>query len=543
MNRYQEYARSVVSGETVAGKYIKQACHRFLDMFDRQDIIFDGKRADRAVNFISKLKHFSGKSSGKHFILEPWQEWIVYNIFGFYWKETGLRVINKAFISVARKNGKTAFASALCLYALICDDEDGAQVLNIANSREQGKLLFDCEVNFAKSIDPKGKYLKYLRDRIKFEKTKSYSRCLSSDSSGLDGLSASFFVCDETHEYKDSKLWDVLISSQGFRSNPLAIQITTSGFNMFGFCYQYRQMCVEILGGLKVDDTQFAAIYELDDDDDWKDEANWVKCNPNLDITVNRKYLREQVVQATNNVSLETGIITKNFNRWVSSSDTWISSQLVVDSSRDIRIEDFSGMYGYMGVDLASVSDLTAAALMIPVDDKYYFKTWYYLPDSCLYDNPNAELYKEWKRMGYLTITPGNVTDYDYILSDMLRIQQKGIYINSIAYDSYNATQWAINATEQGLPLMPFSQALWNFNKPTKEFERLMKMGKIVLDNNPVTRWCFSNVALKLDHNDNCKPVKGGSEMQKIDGVIAITEALGRYLEEPRYTNEIVIFT
>lgn len=540
-DKFKSYPLKVLSGEITAGKYIKQACEKYLQLFDRNDLYFDASKANRAVNFISKLKHFSGKSSGKYFILEEWQKWIVYNIFGFYYKETNLRLINKAFISVARKNGKTAFASALCLYALICDDEDGAQVLNIANSREQGKLLFDTEVNFAKSIDPKGKHLKYFRDRIKFDKTKSYSRCLSSDSSGLDGLSASFFVCDETHEYKDSKLWDVLISSQGFRSNPLAIQITTSGFNLFGFCYQYRQMCIEILSGLKTDDTQFSAIYELDPEDDWKDENNWIKCNPNLDITVNRKYLKEQVIQATNNVSLETGIITKNFNKWVSSSDIWIKNQLLVDSSKDIRLEDFKEYYGYIGVDLASVSDLTAISLMIPDEDKFYFKNWYYLPDSCLYDNPNSELYKQWKREGYITITAGNCTDYDYITNDLLRIQDKGIYIKSIAYDAYNATQFAINTTEKGLSMLPFSQALWNFNKPTKEFERLIKSGKVIIDNNPITRYCFSNVALKFDHNDNCKPVKGGNEMNKIDGVIAMLEALGRYLEEPRYNNEILV--
>ena len=102
----------------------------------------------------------------------------------------------------------------------------------------------------------------------------------------------------------------------------------------------------------------------------------------------------------------------------------------------------------------------------------------------------------------------------------------KIVPIQKIAYDSYNATQFAINATEQNLPLEPFSQALWNFNRCTKDFERLIKCGKVVIDNNEITRYCFANVSLKYDHNDNCKPVKLEA-MQKIDGVIAILEALG----------------
>ena len=156
---------------------------------------------------------------------------------------------------------------------------------------------------------------------------------------------------------------------------------------------------------------------------------------------------------------------------------------------------------------------------------------------SSLQDNANAELYKEWKRNGYLTITDGNVTDYDYILKDIQQIN-KSLYIYKIAYDAYNATQWAINATTEGLPLEPFSQALWHFNKPTKEFERLIKSNKIIIDNNPITRWCFSNVSLKYDHNENCKPIKA-IDMQKIDGVIAMLEALGTYLETPQYDNII----
>ena len=200
-------------------------------------------------------------------------------------------------------------------------------------------------------------------------------------------------------------------------------------------------------------------------------------------------------------------------------------------------MEDFKGLNAYIGVDLAAVSDLTAISYLIPKEDKLYFITKYYLPQSALSNNSNAEIYKEWWRNGYLNITDGNVTDYDYILRDILKANRM-IYINKIGYDSYNATQWAIDATTEGLPLEPFSQALWNFNKPTKELERLIKSGKVVIDNNPITRWCFSNVTLKSDHNDNVKPIKL-QDMQKIDGVIAIIEALGTYLDTPQYNNTI----
>lgn len=535
--KYKEYPLKVLNGEIVANKYIKKACERYLQMFDKYD--FNPSKVDKVINFISKLKHFTGKSSGKNFILQPWQIWCVSSIFGFY--KDGKRVVRNVYIEIARKNGKSAFISAIALYCLIADGEDGAEIDVVANSRQQAHILYDMCRNFAETIDKKGKYIQGYRDKIKFNHTKSHIQVLSSDSTTLDGYNASMFAQDEVHAAKDSKLYDVMKSSQGMRENPLAILITSAGFDLFGFCYTLRTGYIDVICGLKEDDSLFSAIYCLDEDDDWKDENNWIKSNPNIDITVSRDYLKEQVNSAINNKTLEVGVKTKNFNVWCASSDIWIANQMLVDCSQKLNLSDFKECFGYMGVDLSSVSDLTTFSLMINIEDKFYFYNKYYLPESCLYDNPNAELYKQWKREGYLTITAGNVVDYDYILNDILRVQDKNIYISKVAYDAYNATQFAINATEQGLPLIPYSQALWNFNKPTKEFERLIKSGKVILDNNPITRWCFSNVALKFDHNDNCKPIKGGTEMGKIDGVIGIIEALGIYLDEPKYNNEILM--
>lgn len=535
--KYKEYAESVVNGDVVACKYIQLACKRFLEWFDRYD--FRVEKVDRVVNFISKLKHSTGVHNGKNFNLLPYQTFIIANIFGFYHKGTDERVVKYAYLELARKSGKTALAAAICLYMLVADGENGSEVELVANSAKQAKICFQMCSNYLQSIDRKGKYFKRYRDSIKFDSTKSLLQVLSSDADGNDGYNSYCFCLDEAHAMKDSALWDVMTSSQGMRNNPLGIIITTAGFNKFGFCYQYRQTCLDILHGLKDNDSQFIGIFTIDEEDDWKNKECWIKANPSLGITVKETYLEQQVINATNNTSLEVGVRTKNFNQWVSSQDIWLNNDLLLSSSKKLRIEDFKEQVAYVGVDLASVSDMTAVSYMIPRDGKFYFFTDYYLPASCLSDNSNSELYKEWKRKGLLNITDGNVTDYDYVLSDILK-RNKQIFINKIAYDSYNATQWAINATSQGLPLEPYSQALWNFNKPTKTFEILIKQGKVILDNNEITRWCFSNVYLKSDHNENVKPVKQQSQ-QKIDGVISILESLGIYLEEEHYDNVIEV--
>lgn len=534
-NKYKKYAEDVVNEKIIACKYVKQACQRYLSFFEKYD--FNEKKVQKVINFISRLKHFTGKHNGKPFVLLPYQEFIIYNIFGFYHKGTNKRVTNYVYIELARKQGKTALAAAIALYMLVADGENGSECEIVANSAKQAKICFDMCSNFLQSIDKKGKYFKRYRDKIKFDYTKSFLQILSSDASGNDGYNSNCFILDEAHEQADSRLWDVMCSSQGMRENPLAMIITTAGFNLFGFCYDYRKTCVEILSNVKEDDSQFVAIYTLDYEDDWQCEDTWIKSNPSLDVTVNKDYLKQQVIKAKNNSSLEVGTRTKNFNQWLSSSNIWINNNVLLDSTKRINVEDYSGQQCYIGVDLASVSDLTALSVLIPNSDKYIFKTWYYLPQSTLTNNSNSELYKLWKNQGYLTITDGNVTDYDYITNDILKLNRY-LYINKIAYDQYNATQWAITATAEGLPLEPFSQALWHFNKPTKELERLIKSGKVIIDDNPITRWCFSNVVLKHDHNDNCKPTKN-QDQTKIDGVIAILEALGGYLETPQYSNII----
>jgi phage terminase large subunit-like protein len=540
--KYQEYAKNVVNGEIVACKYIQLACERYLDWFKRDDIEFRSDKADKVVKFCEKLKHFTGRFNNQHFILQPFQKWMVYNIFGFYYKGTEERVIKNVWIELARKNGKSFFAAAIALYALIADGENNSEVEFIANSRKQAQICFDMCANMVQKLDPKKKFFKTYRDKIKFDFTKSFLQVLSSDSGANDGWNSYLFVADEVHAYSDSKMFDVMKSSQGMRDNPLAISITTAGFNLFSFAYRQRSTNVEVLLGNLEDDSQFSAIYTLDDEDDYRDENVWIKANPNLGVTVKPQYLKEQVQQAKNNPSLEISTRTKNFNQWLATSDIWINNELLCEISKKINIEDYKDqeIWAYMGVDLSAVSDLTCVSLLLPFEDKFIFKNYYYLPQTCLSDNSNADLYRQWQNKGLITITTGNVVDYDYIIQDILKINEK-IPLTLISYDKWNSTSFAISLTELGMPIQPYPQSIANFSIPTKTLERLIKKGDVIIDDNEITRYCFSNVVLKHDWNDNVKPVKEENQ-QKIDGVIAMIQAMGGYLSQNHYNNEIFGF-
>jgi len=541
LSKYKVYAEDVLSGKKVACEYVRLACQRYLDYFQRDDVYFDCKAADKVVNFISKLRHFTGSHNGNPFILEDWQKFIVYSIYGFYRKSDNHRMVRNAYIEVARKNGKTALVAALCLYHLIADGESNAQVILSATSAKQAKICFDMCSNFIKPLDTKSKYFKRYRDTIKFDATLSSLHIVAADASRLDGYNASMFVCDELHEFKDGSVFNVLQSSQGMREQPLGICITTAGFNLSSFCYEMRSTMVELLHGKKEDDSQFAVIYTLDKEDDYEDEKNWCKSSPNLGVTVKSDYLRQQSQQAKNNPTLLTSYLTKLQNIWLSSSEQWINADYVMKAQGKFELSDFKDCYCYMGVDLGSTSDLTAVSVMIPSDGRFYFRNYYFLPSEQLQVNPNRELYRQWHQQGHLHVTQGNVCDYDYILNKVMEINTH-IPIYQIGYDQWNASQSAIDMTEAGLNLVPYSMSIGSLNRPTKELARLILSGKVTMYDNPIDRFCFQNVVIKRDFNSNERPTKE-SYNNKIDGVMAMIMALGVYLTENHYDNSITAFT
>ena len=530
-----KYAEDVVSGRIVACQWVKLACQRFLDDINSQDFYFDDRKYKTLTTFIGVLKHYSSGAAGTQFVLEPWEDFIICNIFCLYRVDTHRRKYKTAHISVSRKNGKTTLAAVLGLFAMIADGEPAASVIMAANSREQGHIDFDAASAFARQLDPKKKSLKVLRNEIKFEKNNANLKVISADASTGDGLNPSMVILDELHEAPDSKLYDVLRSGQGFRQQPLMLSITTAGFRLGGFCNQLEDYCKEILAGQKVDDTMFALLYTMDEGDDWTDSSMYIKSNPNLGITVNEEWLLGQVNQARNSPSLEVGVKTKNLNMWCSSSVTWIPEHYIRNSMMKIDLTDFKNKNNYLvylGFDLAAVSDLTALSIMFvdPETEEYFFKTWYYLPKSALDGKFNSELYKMWSSKGYLVLTDSETTDYNYIQNQIMYLYEN-FDVQGIFFDSWNAQMLVNNLVNEGLPMTPYSQSIGNFNKPTKEIERLVLSDKVKIDQNPITRFCFDSVELKVDLNGNAKPT-GPHTAAKIDGVISMLNALGGYLDQ-----------
>lgn len=533
------YPWDVLDGKILACENIKLACKRFMDFLDMKDRYFDVGDVERTIRFFQRFRHFTGQYNNKPFILQDWQKFMICGIYGFKWKKDGTRVTRTFILSVSRKGGKSSIISIMAIKALL--EENNAQVIVAANSASQASILFKMASSYLKTLGGKvDKLFRRFRDRIMFDKTDSSMRVVSADASRLDGLNCNFAVVDEISQAPNSDVYDVLESSMGSRQQPLMCCCTTRSNNQSGFYKELEQSGIDVMRGLKQDDSVFCLVYTLDDGDDCEDEEVWKKCSPNLGISVSEDFYRQQITKMKNNPSQTTAIMTKVFNVWTSTSNVWIPQSYTFKVMDKVRMDDFKDKLLYLSFDLASTSDLTCLSAMYEDNGTYYFKNWYYLPQEALKTSTNKDNYRKWQKQGFLTVTQGNVTDYDYVMNDIQKLQDNSEGIVRISYDSWNATDFTIRLTESGFNMKPYSQSIGSMNRPTKAIERLIMEGKnIVIDKNPITLFCFENSVPKPDYNDNIKIIKESYE-NKIDGVIAIIMNYGGFQEENHYDGALI---
>lgn len=533
------YPWDVLDGKILACENIKLACKRFMDFLDMKDRYFDVGDVERTIRFFQRFRHFTGQYNNKPFILQDWQKFMICGIYGFKWKKDNTRVTRTFILSVSRKGGKSSIISIMAIKALL--EENNAQVIVAANSASQASILFKMASSYLKTLGGKvDKLFRRFMDRIMFDKTDSSMRVVSADASRLDGLNCNFAVVDEISQAPNSDVYDVLESSMGSRQQPLMCCCTTRSNNQSGFYKELEQSGIDVMRGLKQDDSVFCLVYTLDDGDDCEDEEVWKKCSPNLGISVSEDFYRQQITKMKNNPSQTTAIMTKVFNVWTSTSNVWIPQSYTFKVMDKVKMDDFKDKLLYLSFDLASTSDLTCLSAMYEDNGTYYFKNWYYLPQEALKTSTNKDNYKKWQRQGFLTVTQGNVTDYDYVMNDIQKLQDNSEGIVRISYDSWNATDFTIRLTESGFNMKPYSQSIGSMNRPTKAIERLIMEGKnIVIDKNPITLFCFENSVPKPDYNDNIKIIKESYE-NKIDGVIAIIMNYGGFQEENHYDGALI---
>jgi phage terminase large subunit-like protein len=545
MKQVNDYIQAIQSGEAIAGKYVKLAVFRHLDDLVKSDNpklpnYFDEDAANLFLKFVSICRHTSGEYANKFFQLLDWQAFIYAMAYGWKRKEDGKRRFQKLYIEIARKNGKTQMMLPVTLYAMLLDGEQTAEVYAAATKKDQANILFHAAQIMARRLkvdsNAINRKLQVQKFSIFVKETNSKFEALGADADTLDGLNVHCAVIDEYHAHKDDKVLKILETAIGARQQPQIWIITTAGFNRHGACYQFREVVANILKGTIVDETIFGIIYTLDQEDDWKDPANWIKANPSLGQTPTQQYMESAFKRAVNEgASAEVHFKTKNLNVWVDAAKTWIPSEMWDACIGDYDADDLAGRQCYGGLDLASVRDLCAFTLVFPgieEGEESKILTWHFAPEDTINVKREAVgAYKQWVRDGELIRTPGNVTDYAYIKKVILDAAEK-YDIQVIAYDRFNSSQLIVELQDEGVNLEAYGQGYVSMSAPSKQLEKMVFERKLMHQGKKIMAWQLGNVEMKPDPAGNIKPTKA-SEDNKIDGIVSLIMAIGIQMAKP----------
>ena len=546
-----QYAERVLSGEIVAGELVRLSCQRFLNDLEHgpeRGVYFSEDRAQHILDFYNFVPHVKGALAGKPIELMAWDIFILINLFGFViplidemtgeqmFDDDGdaimVRRFRTAYNEVARKNAKSTLSSGIGLYMTGADGEGGAEVYSAATTRDQARIVFDDAKNMIKKAPRSlGRLFGHVKLNIHQERSASKFEPLSSDANNLDGLNIHCGIVDELHAHRTRDVWDVLETATGARLQSLLFAITTAGSNKEGICFEQRDYAIKVLRGVVDDDTYFAVIYTLDEDDDPFDEKNWPKANPGLGICKRWDDMRRLAKKAKEQIAARPNFFTKHLNIWVTAESAWMDMDRW-DKCGDIAPDDELVNWPlWVGIDLANKIDICAAVkTWLAPNGHTHTKSKFWLPEGRLETAPKhiSELYRKWADAGYLDLTDGDVIDHGYIKAEV-EAWVKGESLKEIAFDPWSATQFSLALAEEGLPLVEVAQTVKNLSESMKSVQADVYGCKIHHDGNPVMTWMMSNVTVKPDKNDNVFPNKSTPE-NKIDGPVALFTAKSRLL-------------
>jgi len=542
----ERYVADVLAGRVIVGRLVRLAVERHerdLREQDERGLYFNRSRAVRACWWIEHRLRFSkGEWAKRPFVLEPWQAFIVWALFGWERIVDGKQVrrFRTAYVSVARKNGKSELGAAVALLMLItggasvAGPEIGAEVYSAATTRDQATIVWRAAASIVRKSPELSREVDVHDSRYNLSHAKTESRfeALAADADTLDGLGPYCCIVDELHAHPDSTVWDVLASGTGSRREPLMLAITTAGAEREGVCWDVESDCVKILEQVYDDESVFAYVARLDDGDDPFIEASWPKANPNLGVSVIVDGLRVAAKTAAQNPRRQNEYLRKRMNLWTAGETAWVSLEKWDASAGVIDLGALRGRTCFLGVDLSSTRDTTAVVAAFPMDDgTYVVLPQVFVPADTLSDNEvrgprERQLLTDWAKAGLVTATSGETVDYDAIWQAIVNAADR-YSVQEVVFDRWQASSLISKCQAIGLQEVGFGQGYKDMNPAMQLAETLISNRRLIHGGNPVLRWMVSNVATKTDPAGNVKPDKS-KRSARIDGVVAMLMGLQR---------------
>lgn len=531
------YARDVVAGRTLAGPLVRRAAERHLrDLGDghSRGLSFDAGAAEHALEFFPRfLRLAEGEFADRPFELAPAQVFIVSSLFGWL-SADGTRRFRTAYVEMGKGNGKTPLCAGIGLYGMIADGESAAQVFAAAVTRDEAKVLFQDARSMVLRSPALGSILEVTEHNIALPATESFFRPVSSEGRSLDAKRVHMALIDEIHEHRSAVVVNKMRAGTKGRAQALIVEITNAGYDRTSVCWEHHEYSRHVLEGTFENDSWFAYVCGLDEGDDWTDEAVWPKVNPLLDVSVTRRYLREQVTEALGMPMRQNIVKRLNFCIWTEAEARWLDVE-AFDAGTGPADPLPVGTVAWGGLDLASTRDLTALFLLAPRETCgadghagrcFDVRVRFWLPAEGMRTRVARDHvpYDVWVEQGWISLTRGTMTDYERIRADLHELAD-GLVLRSIGYDRWNATALVTQLEGDGFTMVPVGQGFASLSSPAKLLEGHLAAGLVHHDGDPVLRWMVSNAVAEMDAAGNIKPSRDKSN-EKIDGVAAWCDAL-----------------
>lgn len=572
------YAKAVVAGQIVAGPHVRAACTRHLrDLKDgkARGLVWSVEQSERVIAYFREVltvdveekdDYGQVESRAVPFVLQPWQAFIVGSLFGWRTKD-GFRRFRRAYVEIGKGNGKSPIAAGIGHYMLTATGKIRAEIYSAATDKDQAAILFRDAVSMwdrsknlkrrliASGINP----VWQLTDVTKA----SFFKPISSEKKGKSGIRPYCALIDEVHEHPDNSVIEMMRAGTKGNQDALLFEITNSGFDRKSVCWQEHEYSLRILNAIEGStetDPWFAYVAALDEDDDpFEDEACWIKANPNLGVSVQAQYIREQVNEAKGMPSKEGLVRRLNFCQWTESENSAIPRKIWVAcrAPEPLDPQELCEKYGrpFGGLDLSRTRDLTAFTLSWLVEnrvDQWRFasKTWFWTPADTIRERAKADRapYDVWAKQGHMEAVPGPRIKYSWVANALIGLCTE-FDPALIGCDQYGLEQLQQEVDELGasLPCVVHPQgfnrrkvgekekgeietgaediALWMPDSINKLEASLLEQ-RILIDPNPAMDACAMSVVYEQNRTGHRMFAKDKATA-RIDGMVSLAMSIG----------------
>ena len=512
-----KYVNDILKGKKVACKENIQACKRYVEDLKNPAYTFKQKEADEIIEIIENtIVLLEGEDiNGDSFrhtplLLQPWQKFVIYNLFGFFKKGTKIRRFEEAFVFIPKKNGKTPFAGALAWAFAYKYSKSASKVLLTSNSLQQSLYSF----NFIKeNIEEMGISNDFrIRDnnnehsiigKIEDGDGEINIRAFAGNPDNKDGLKANFVIADEIHEYKDPNQYIIYQKSMKNYRNKLMLAITTAGDDPTSFCAKRLETCQKILSGEISREEYFVFITKADVVDGSVDFMNPIehqKANPSYNKIVMGEDLLKSAELARLETQMRKSFFAKELNIYTDSIKTYFDIETFISSDEcyNWSLEELAKLpiVWYGGVDLSAIKDLTSCVLYGTYKDVDIIIPHCFFPVTRAKEKAeedNIELFA-WQEDGWLTMCNSNTIDHNDVVHWFIKMRKKGFKIKETRYDVRFSEEFAEDMIRSKFKIVNQPQL---YVKTTVGFNRIDKMSeekKLYYCSSEAFEYCVRNV-------------------------------------------------